>query len=95
MKTQAINDKMPDSQFSIETKKQIWYNAPDKTMIATKPFFDRTFLKTLLVIAIPIMLQNMMNSLVNILDSVMIGQLGTTEIAAVGLGNQLFFLLNF
>jgi MATE efflux family protein len=94
MKTQAINDKMPDSQFSIETKKQILYNVPDKTMIATKPFFDRTFLKTLLVIAIPIMLQNMMNSLVNILDSVMIGQLGTTEIAAVGLGNQLFFLLN-
>lgn len=62
--------------------------------VQKKSFFDRIFLKTLFVIAIPIMMQNLLNSLVNILDAVMIGQLGTTEIAAVGLGNQLFFLLN-
>lgn len=57
-------------------------------------FFDTTFLKTLFAIAFPIMLQNFMSAFVNILDTVMIGRLGTTELAAVGLGNQLFFLLN-
>jgi putative MATE family efflux protein len=37
------------------------------------------------------MLQNLVNSFVNVVDTVMIGRLGTTEIAAVGLGNQVFF----
>lgn len=59
-----------------------------------KTFFDKEFLRVLFIIAIPIMLQNLLNSFVNILDAIMIGQLGTIEIAAVGLGNQLFFLLN-
>ena len=40
------------------------------------------------------MLQNFLSAFVNILDTVMIGKLGTIELAAVGLGNQLFFLLN-
>ena len=57
-------------------------------------FFDKVFLKTLLTIALPIMLQNFLNAFVNIIDTVMIGKLGTVELAAVGLGNQLFFLLN-
>jgi putative MATE family efflux protein len=38
------------------------------------------------------MLQNLINSFVNIIDTVMIGRLGTAAIAAVGLGNQVFFL---
>ena len=57
-------------------------------------FFDKAFLRNLLVIAFPIMIQNFMSAFVNILDSVMIGRLGTTALSAVGLGNQLFFLLN-
>ncbi len=57
-------------------------------------FFDTAFFSRLLVIAIPIMLQNFLNALVNILDTFMIGRLGETEIAAAGLGNQIFFLLN-
>jgi putative MATE family efflux protein len=44
--------------------------------------------------AIPIMLQNLVNAFVNMVDTVMIGRLGTVEIAAVGLGNQFFFLYN-
>ena len=59
-----------------------------------KNFLDTNFLKILFTIAVPIMVQNFLNSLVNILDTIMIGRLGTVEIAAVGLGNQLFFLLN-
>jgi putative MATE family efflux protein len=55
-------------------------------------FNDRQFYKSLFVISIPIMLQNLINSFVNMVDTVMIGRLGTVEIAAVGLGNQVFFL---
>jgi putative MATE family efflux protein len=57
-------------------------------------FDDRQFYRSLFTLAIPIMLQNLVNSLVNILDTIMIGRLGTVEIAAVGLGNQIFFLYN-
>lgn len=57
-------------------------------------FNDKQFYKSLFAIAVPIMLQNFFNSVVNTLDTVMIGRLGTAEIAAVGLGNQIFFLYN-
>ena len=52
------------------------------------------FYSTLVTIAIPISLQNLLANFVNMLDTVMIGRLGGTEIAAVGLGNQIFFILN-
>jgi putative MATE family efflux protein len=57
-------------------------------------FNDRQFYRSLFTMAIPIMLQNLINSFVNMVDTVMIGRLGTVEIAAVGLGNQFFFLYN-
>jgi putative MATE family efflux protein len=57
-------------------------------------FSDKQFYKTLFTIAIPIMLQNLVNSFVNMIDTVMIGRLGTIEIAAVGLGNQVFFFFS-
>lgn len=52
------------------------------------------FFSMLITIALPIILQNLMQSLVNMLDTIMVGQLGSVAIAAVGLGNQIFFLLN-
>lgn len=55
---------------------------------------DKKFLKTLAVIAVPITLQNLLQTLVNLVDNVMIGQLGAVQIGAVGLGNQIFFVLN-
>ncbi len=61
-------------------------------MTHPKLFGDKIFYRSLFTIAIPIALQNLVNSFVNVLDTVMIGSLGTTEIAAVGLGNQVFFL---
>lgn len=50
--------------------------------------------KSLFVIALPIILQNLMQSTVNMLDTLMVGQLGSVEIASVGLGNQIYMLLN-
>ena len=60
----------------------------------TPLFNDKQFYRSLFALAIPIMLQTLLNSAVNLLDTIMIGRLGTIEIAAVGLGNQIFFLYN-
>ncbi len=53
---------------------------------------DKTFIKKTLAITIPIALQNLLNSGVNLVDTLMIGQLGETSVAAVGLANKLFFV---
>ena len=52
------------------------------------------FYSSLVSIAIPISLQALLQNFVNMLDTIMIGRLGSVEIAAVGLGNQIFFILN-
>ena len=55
---------------------------------------DKVFYKKIFVIALPIIIQNFIASSLNIVDTVMIGKLGENEIAAVGIGNQYFFLFN-
>jgi putative MATE family efflux protein len=55
-------------------------------------FGDREFYKRLFNIALPIAAQNLVASSLNMVDTIMIGDLGETPIAAVGLANQLFFL---
>lgn len=51
------------------------------------------FFSSIITIALPITLQNLLQNFVNMLDTVMVGRLGAVEIASVGLGNQIFFLL--
>lgn len=55
---------------------------------------DQKFLKTMLRIAVPITVQQLLVSAVNMLDVLMVGQIGENAIAAVGLANQVFFLLS-
>ncbi|MCK8059806.1 MULTISPECIES: MATE family efflux transporter [unclassified Fusibacter] len=55
-------------------------------------FKDKVFISTLLTIGVPVVVQNVISSSLNLLDVVMIGQLGERSISAVGLGNQLFFI---
>ena len=55
-------------------------------------FNDKRFFRLLFTLAVPIMLQYLINSLVNVLDTIMVGRLGTVAIAAVGLAVQIFFL---
>ena len=57
-------------------------------------FNDKDFYKTLLKFALPIALQNLIASSLNILDVVMVGRLGESAIAGVGIAGQIFFLLN-
>lgn len=52
------------------------------------------FYKILFSLAVPIILQNLMQTFVNMLDTIMVGRLGAVEIASVGLGNQVYFMLN-
>lgn len=59
-----------------------------------KFFGDKQFIKNLAYLAIPIILNELLNSAVNMLDTFMVGTLGDAPVAAVGLGNQVFFLFN-
>ncbi|MBW2367293.1 MAG: MATE family efflux transporter [Deltaproteobacteria bacterium] len=56
------------------------------------PTEKRRFYKTLFQLAVPITIQNTITSSLNLVDTIMIGQLGATEVAAVGLANRLFFI---
>lgn len=57
-------------------------------------FGSRDFYSKMLKIALPIMFQNFLSSFLNMIDTVMVGKLGETEIAAVGIANQYFFFFN-
>lgn len=57
-----------------------------------KKLDNRTFFITLIGLIIPITLQNLISSSLNMLDNLMIGELGESAIAAVGLVNQYFFI---
>lgn len=54
---------------------------------------NREFYKILFTISIPIIIQNLISSSLNLVDNVMIGQLGETFIAATGLANQIYFVM--
>jgi putative MATE family efflux protein len=56
-------------------------------------FQDRDFLKTMFRIGLPVMIQNLIQTSLNMVDTVMIGQVGKEAIAAVGLANQIFFVM--
>lgn len=50
--------------------------------------------KRMLIIAIPIMIQNGVTNFVNMLDNIMVGQVGTAEMTGVSIINQLLFVFN-
>jgi putative MATE family efflux protein len=59
-----------------------------------KTMFKSPFYKNLLKIAFPIMIQYFITSSLNLMDNFMIGRLGEEAVAALGIANQYFFLLN-
>ncbi|AHC16780.1 MATE family efflux transporter [Salinispira pacifica] len=58
-----------------------------------KPRFTPPFFQILLSLALPIAAQSLLESSVNFLDTFMIGQLGEESLAAVALGNQIYFIV--
>ena len=57
-------------------------------------FYDKKFYKMVLFLALPIILQNLIASSVNMLDTLMIGRVGEVELAAVGIANQFYFIFS-
>lgn len=57
-------------------------------------YTDWSFYKGVLAITLPIALQNVISLGVNMMDTIMLGQLGDVAIAAANLGGQPFMILN-
>ena len=56
---------------------------------------NKAFYRQVLIIALPIILQNLITNFVSLLDNVMVGQLSTAQIGAVTIvNNNLLFILN-
>ncbi|RDY23743.1 MATE family efflux transporter [Romboutsia maritimum] len=55
---------------------------------------DKEFYKHLFLITLPIALQNLITSSLNMLDTMMIGKVGEIELASVGIANQYYFLFS-
>lgn len=55
---------------------------------------DREFYRTVLAISIPMIIQNGITNLVNLLDNIMVGQVSTTAMSGVSIVNQFIFIFN-
>ena len=55
---------------------------------------DKAFYKMLLILVIPLIIQQGVTSFVNLLDNVMVGSLGTAQMSSVAAVNQLIFVFN-
>ena len=54
---------------------------------------DKIFMRAMLGLALPVAFQQLITAGLNMVDVLMVGQLGEAPIAALGLANQVFFLL--
>ena len=57
-------------------------------------FGDKAFYRRVLAIAIPIVIQNGITTFVNLLDNIMVGQVGTLPMSGVSISNQLLLVFN-
>ena len=55
---------------------------------------DRAFYSAMIAIVVPIIIQNTVSNVVSLLDNVMVGRVGTLEMSAVAIVNQLLFIFN-
>lgn len=55
---------------------------------------DKKFYRKVLLIAVPIMIQNGITNFVSLLDNIMVGQIGTEQMTGVAIVNQLLFVYN-
>lgn len=62
--------------------------------MAKKYIGDKNFYRQMLVVALPMMLQNFVTNFAGMLDNLMVGSVGTEEMSAVSIDNQLVFIFN-
>ena len=55
---------------------------------------SRAFYRRLFAILIPLLIQNVITNFVNLLDNIMVGQVGTEPMSGVAIVNQLLFVFN-
>lgn len=55
---------------------------------------DRAFYAQVVAIVVPIIIQNTVSNVVSLLDNVMVGRVGTLQMSAVAIVNQLLFVFN-
>ena len=55
---------------------------------------SREFYKMVLIVAVPMIIQNGITNFVSMLDNIMVGQLGTESMSGVAIANQLIFVFN-
>ena len=55
---------------------------------------DRDFYRHVLLLAVPMIIQNAITSFVSFLDNIMVGQVGTEQMSGVAIVNQLMFVFN-
>lgn len=62
--------------------------------IKRKLIGDKVFYRRVVSILLPMIVQNTITNIVNLLDNVMVGRVGTLEMSAVAIVNQLIFVFN-
>lgn len=55
---------------------------------------DKAFYKMVLLVAVPIMIQNGITNFVSLLDNIMVGRVGTEQMSGVAIVNQLLMVFN-
>lgn len=55
---------------------------------------DREFYRYVILLALPMIIQNAITSFVSFLDNIMVGQVGTEQMSGVAIVNQLMFVFN-
>ena len=65
-----------------------------KTKLKHNLIGDRNFYRKVITILIPIIIQNTVTHVVNLVDNIMVGSVGTLEMSAVAIVNQLLFVFN-
>ena len=58
-------------------------------LIGTKDFYKKVF-----AIVLPMIIQNTITNVVNLLDNVMVGRIGTLQMSGLAIVNQLIFVFN-
>ena len=54
---------------------------------------SKKLVKQITLLSFPVLLSNVLQTLITVVDTIMVGQLGPLEIAAIGIGNTIRFLL--
>ena len=65
-----------------------------RSKLRERLFGDRAFYAEVVSVVVPIIIQNTVSNVVSLLDNVMVGRVGTLQMSAVAIVNQLLFVFN-